>query len=255
MGIAADDCNGDGQLDLFITNFYGTANTLFQSEAPGIWSDRTRSADLFDSSIEQLGFGSQFLDADLDGWPDLIVTNGHVDRSDATNEPDEMRPQFYRNRSGRFEELAADTLGDFFSSEYIGRALSTLDWNRDGRPDCCISHLFTPVALLTNTTPAESHFLRVRAIGVTVDRDAVGSVVTVDANGRTWTKQVTLGNGYESTNERLLTFGLGEFEHIDSVQIRWNSGETVLFREVPVDTEITVIQGHDRVIVDQISRK
>lgn len=254
MGIAADDCNGDGQLDLFVTNFYGTANTLFQSEASGVWSDRTRSADLFDTSIEQLGFGSQFLDADLDGWPDLIMTNGHVDRSDATNEPDEMRPQFYRNRSGRFEELTADTLGDFFAGEYIGRALSTLDWNRDGKTDCCISHLFTPAALLTNTVTTEAHFLRVRPIGVNVDRDAVGTVVEVVADGRMWTKQLTLGNGYESTNERLLTFGLGEIEHVDRVQIRWSSGETVLFRDVSVDTEITVLQGHDGVMVDRISR-
>ena len=243
MGIAADDCNGDGELDLFITNFYGDPNTLFQSEAAGIWSDQTRSAKLFDSSVEQLGFGCQFLDADLDGWPDLIITNGHVDRSDATNEPDEMSPQFYRNHSGRFEEVKASSIGDFFAGKYLGRALSKLDWNRDGRTDCCISHLFTPTALLTNTTSQSGHFLRVRPIGVDVDRDAVGTEVTVEAGGRSWTKQITLGHGYESVNEHLLTFGLGDAAVVDRMQVRWTSGESMVLDNLPANTEITVIQN------------
>lgn len=252
MGIAADDCNGDGELDLFITNFYGTANTLFQSESAGVWSDQTRSAQLFSSSVEQLGFGCQFLDADLDGWPDLMITNGHVDRSDATNEPDEMSPQFYRNRSGRFEELTADTVGDFFAGRYLGRSLSTLDWNRDGRTDCCISHLFTPAALLTNTSTGSGNFLRIRLIGTTVDRDAVGTMVTVSADDQTWTKQITLGNGYESTNERLLTFGLGSRESVDQVKIRWTSGETHVLTRVPLNEELIVLQQGKRWVSSRI---
>jgi len=254
MGIAADDANGDGQLDLFITNFYGDANTLFETDASGVWSDRTREAHLFDSSIEQLGFGSQFLDADLDGWPDIIITNGHVDRSDATGEPDEMRPQFYRNLSGRFAELPASTVGDFFAGQYIGRALSTLDWNRDGRTDCCISHLFTPTALLTNTTTGAGHVFRVRVIGTSVDREAIGTEVTVEADDRKWTKQITTGNGYESSNERVLTFGLGPIEQVDRVHCRWTSGKTVAFEDLPVDTEITVLEGQNRRILDLIPR-
>lgn len=253
MGIAADDCNGDGELDLFITNFYGTANTLFQSDAAGSWSDQTRSAQLFNSSIEQLGFGCQFLDADLDGWPDLIITNGHVDRSDATSEPDEMCPQFYRNHSGQFEELSADTVGKFFAGKYLGRSLSTLDWNRDGRVDSCISHLFTPTALLTNTSSRPGNSLRFRLIGTTVDRDAVGTSVTVSAGEETWVKQITLGNGYESTNERLLTFGLGSRESIDRVTIVWLTGETQVLTEVPVNAEISVIEGQNHWIRNRIS--
>jgi tetratricopeptide (TPR) repeat protein len=254
MGIAVDDCNGDGELDLFITNFYGDPNTLFQSEAAGIWSDQTRSAQLFDSSVEKLGFGCQFLDADLDGWPDLIVTNGHVDRSDATNEPDEMRPQFYRNHSGRFEELNTDSIGQFFAEEYLGRALSTLDWNRDGRMDCCISHLFTPTALLTNTSTEAGNFLRVRLIGTTVDRDAVGTKVTIAAGGRTWTKQITMGHGYESSNERLLTFGLGDSNRVEKVQVQWTSGETSILDNLPVDAEVSVTQGGSRWAIDLVPR-
>ena len=253
MGIAVDDCDGDGQLDLFITNFYGDANTLFQSDGPGIWTDTTRASGLFDSSVELLGFGSQFLDADLDGWPDLIVTNGHVDRSDATGEPDQMRPQFYRNLSGRFDELSSATVGPFFAGEHLGRALSKLDWNRDGKPDCCISHLFTPAALLTNTSTVPGNMLRVRLIGVTVDRDAVGTHVTVEADGRKWTKQITMGNGYESTNEHILTFGLGSVDQVSRVTIDWTSGKTTVLTDLPVNAETTAIEGGTRWTSDMLS--
>ena len=252
MGIAVDDCNGDGHLDLFITNFYGDANTLFQSDGNAVWGDRTREARLFDSSVEQLGFGCQFLDADLDGWPDIILTNGHVDRSDATGEPDEMPPQFYRNHSGKFEQLPSSTVGKFFDELHLGRSLSTLDWNRDGKTDCCISHLFTPAALLTNSSDETGHFIRIRPIGVTVDRDAVGTTVTVEANEQTWTKQITLGHGYESTNERLLTFGLGPIGRVDKVTIRWTSGVTDVLTDIPADSEISILEGGNQVKIDSL---
>ena len=252
MGIAVDDCNGDGHLDLFITNFYGDANTLFQSDGSAVWGDRTREARLFDSSVEQLGFGCQFLDADLDGWPDIILTNGHVDRSDATGEPDEMPPQFYRNHSGKFEQLPPATVGKFFEELHLGRSLSTLDWNRDGKTDCCISHLFTPAALLTNSSDGTGHFIRIRPIGVTVDRDAVGTTVTVEANEQIWTKQITLGHGYESTNERLLTFGLGQIGRVDKVTIRWTSGVTDVLTDIPADSEVSILEGGNQVKIDSM---
>ena len=250
MGIAVDDCSGDGLLDLFITNFYGDANTLFQSDAAGTWRDRTREARLFDSSVEQLGFGCQFLDADLDGWPDLILTNGHVDRSDATGEPDEMPPQFYRNNSGIFKQLPPSTVGEFFDEMHLGRSLSTLDWNRDGKTDCCISHLFTPTALLTNTSSETGHFIRIRPIGVTVDRDAVGTSVTDEAADQVLVKQITLGHGYESTNERLLTFGLGQAAHVKRVEIRWTSGIETVLTDLPADSEVLIIEGGNQWKID-----
>jgi hypothetical protein len=164
-----------------------------------------------------------------------------------------MRPQFYRNLSGRFDELSSATVGPFFAGEHLGRALSTLDWNRDGKPDCCISHLFTPAALLTNTSTVPGNMLRVRLIGVTVDRDAVGTHVTVEADGRKWTKQITMGNGYESTNEHILTFGLGSVDQVSRVTIDWTSGKTTVLTDLPVNAETTAIEGGTKWTSDMLS--
>ncbi|HEX6987147.1 MAG TPA: VCBS repeat-containing protein, partial [Planctomycetaceae bacterium] len=135
MGIAADDADGNGLLDFFVTNFKDESNTLYLQDAPGLFVDATVPAGLKAPSVPFVGWGTQFLDADLDGEPDLVVVNGHVD--DYRDEGGEyhMRPQFFRNTGGgRFVELF-DEAGAYFGRKYLGRGLARLDWNRDGRPD------------------------------------------------------------------------------------------------------------------------
>ena len=127
MGIAADDADGDGQLDFFVTAFIREANTLYLQQSGATFLDASRSAQLHGPSLDLLGFGTQFIDGELDGFPDLIVTNGHVDRSWATGEPDEMRPQYFRNRGdGRFDEIPGTQLGDFFVQQREGARVQLL---------------------------------------------------------------------------------------------------------------------------------
>src|SRR4029434_459601 len=101
MGIAADDANGDGYLELFITNFINESHTFYVPEIPRhAYSDKTAEFGLRDNSILMLGFGTQFIDGELDGWPDLILTNGHVQDRSKEGIPYKMRPQYYRNLGG-----------------------------------------------------------------------------------------------------------------------------------------------------------
>ena len=173
MGVAAGDANQDGLMDLFVTNFFLESNTLYGQERHLGFSDRTAFAGLREPGFAMLGFGTQFLDGDLDGLPDLVVTNGHVDDYSFQDRPFRMRPQYFRNTGGeRFVEL--HPRGPFFELEQLGRSLATLDWNRDGREDFVVSHLDTPVALMTNQTSSAGHFLVVNLRGVLCSRDAIG---------------------------------------------------------------------------------
>src|SRR4029077_1818383 len=130
MGVAAGDANGDGLLDMYITNFFGESDTLYSQRPDGLFDDVTRVYDLRDSGFWTLGFGTQFADFDGDGWEDLVATNGHVDQQSRRGDADRAPPQCFRNLRGqKFDEVARGRLGPSFQKNYLGRGLAKLDWN------------------------------------------------------------------------------------------------------------------------------
>lgn len=246
MGIAVDDADGDGRLDLFVTSFRNEYSVLYRQQPGGIFSDDSNSARLKEASHDMLGFGTQFLDADLDGWPDLVVSNGHVDDFSAHGIPFRMRPQFFANiGSAQFIELSANQLGDYFRREVLGRSLVRLDWNRDGREDFVVSHLDTPAALVTNQTSETGHFVTVQLRGVDSNRDAIGAVVQISTGGRTVWKQLTAGDGYQACNQRQLTFGMAGGNLVEELTVHWPSGRHQTFGSVSADTGYLLVEGGD----------
>ena len=256
MGVAYGDVNSDGQFDLFVTNFRDESNTLYMQQ-PGLsFSDASRSADLYDASFALLGFGTQFIDGDLDGRLDLVVSNGHVGDFRHTGVPYHMPTQVFRNVGAeKFVELGAGTLGEFFQQPHLGRGLARLDWNRDGRDDIAVSHLEEPVALLTNRTTTSNQFLALRLRGVVSSRDAVGATVIVTCGQRMVSGQVTSGDGYLARNEQRLTFGLGPADGVDTVEVRWPSGLTQTVQDIPLDTELLLVEGAaDPIVLSKTGR-
>jgi len=244
MGIAVADADGDGLLDMYISTFHREYNVLYVQGPRGMFSDRTGEAGLMGLSSEVLGFGTQFLDADLDGWPDLVVANGHVDDYSKRGTPFRMRPQFYLNLGkARFAELPPRELGEYFERFLLGRGLARLDWNRDGREDFAVSHLDSPASLVSNESPDVGHFLALELRGVKSSRDAVGAIVRVQAGGRTRMQQITAGDGYYASNQKQLIFGLGGSESVDELVVRWPSGFEQRFSGIPVDREFLLVEG------------
>ena len=249
MGVAAGDANNDGALDLFVTNFYNESNTLYEQQSE-IFADATAQARLVNPSHKMLGFGTQFIDADLDGWEDLLVANGHLDKYDFMDIPFKMPTQFFQNVGhGRFVEQRSDSLGPFFKKSHVGRGMARWDWNRDGLEDVVISHLDEPLALLTNQTEKAGHYLAVQLRGVNCDRDAIGSMIRLKIGNRTMVKQLTAGDGYMASNERQLVFGLAEEDRIDELEIHWPHGLTNSYSDLSVGRQLLFVEGVDAPVV------
>jgi tetratricopeptide (TPR) repeat protein len=250
MGVAAGDADGDGRLDLFVTNFYAESNTLYRQPSTGAFEDVTRFSGLDRPSMPMVGFGAQFLDADLDGWPDLLIANGHIDDFRKGGVPYyQMPPQFFANRGkGRFQLVPGKSLGAYFEGQYLGRALARVDWNQDGREDAVVTHLDAPVALLTNETPAAGGFFCLQLRGVVANRDAIGTVVSAEFGGRRIVQQLTAGDGYFSSNERQLVFGLGNARQIERLIVNWPSGRREEFTQVAANSRHVVVEGRGRLL-------
>lgn len=253
MGIAVGDLDNNGQMDLLITNFYAEPNSLFINTAPGFYEDQTRRRGLEAPSLNLLGFGTQFLDADLDGQLELFVTNGHVDDLSRLKRPYRMPPQLFQmDPDGRFMELPKERLGSYFQKDWLGRAAARLDWNRDGKDDLVVGHLSDPVALLSNTSDSAGSSLSIRLVGIQSNRDAIGTIVKARFGTMTLTRQLTAGDGYQCSNERRLIFGAGMASLIDELTVHWPSGQVQRFPNVKIPAEFCIREG-DQIVTESVS--
>ncbi|MBQ18283.1 MAG: hypothetical protein CMJ65_14295 [Planctomycetaceae bacterium] len=247
MGVAAGDADGDGRLDLFVTNFADQSNAFYRQGRGLMFSDTAHRAGLREPGWRMLGFGTQFVDADLDGDLDLVVANGHVDDLQRLNQPYRMRPQLFRNvGEGRFRELQSHTLGEYFERELLGRGLARGDFDRDGRDDFAVSHLEQPVGLLLNRTQESGHWLAIRLVATSTARDAIGARVTVVDGKWKRTRHLTAGDGYQASNQRQLTIGLGDRRSVELLRVDWPSGRSETLHDVGADGELVIVEGRGR---------
>lgn len=248
MGVAAGDTDGDGTTDLFVTNFHGETNTLYRQLPGGIFEDVTLERKLRQPSLSRLGFGTQFLDADLDGRLDLVVANGHIDNFSQDGRIEyQMKPQFFANQGQTgFREASSETLGPYFGRRVLGRALARLDWNGDGKEEFVVTHLDAPAALLENTTKTVGNYIVLTLRGVHSSRDAIGTVVQVETDSVRLTRQLMAGDGFQASNQRVLTFGLGDDDLIRKLTVTWPSGRSNEILNVPANTRWIMIEGSQR---------
>ena len=246
MGIASGDFNGDGQLDLHVTNFLHEPANLFVQTTSGTFADQTLKYGLFDATFSSLGFGSQACDFDNDGNLDLVTLNGHVYGDPQAKLPFRMTPQLFRGGLNRFDSVLAKQAGPYFEEPALGRSLALLDWGRDGDFDLVATHLDRSLGLIENTTMSDGHWLQLELVGTTAERQAIGAKVTVRCQSNSFHAWRTAGDGYLSTNESVLHFGLGDND-IKDLTVLWPSGLDQHFSNVKPDHRYRVVEGQDRI--------
>ncbi len=245
MGVAYGDFNRDGTLDLHVTNFLEEPVNLFLQSTNGTFVDEAMRYRLADSSRGVLGFGTQAIDFDNDGWLDLAVLNGHVFDGRVDDLPFRMQPQMMRGSERGFVLQEATEVGNYWGQKSVGRTLAVLDFNQDGRMDLVGNHLDRPVALLENQSES-LNWIQVELVGCVSERDAIGAEVVVHANGEMWTAWQTGGDGLMATNEQVLHFGVAEAKKIDSLEVLWPTGEKQRFTDLSVNERYLIVEGQSQ---------
>ncbi len=250
MGVGVADFDHNGLADIFVTNFHNESNNIYCQRAPGVFLDEAVSSGIRDISYSLLGFGCQSLDADLDSWQDIVVTNGHVDDFRHQGTPYQMRPQLLQNLGDiKFRDLPPEEAGDFFQGEYLGRGLAVLDWNNDLKPDFCVSHLDCPSALVTNVSTAPNYSFAFSLVGKSLDRSGVGSIIRVSTGSEVQTFQVHGGGGYESANDPRQIVGTGPVEEVPLVEVAWPNGILQKFEKLATGHHYVFVQGLEHPVI------
>ncbi len=249
MGIATGDLDGDGDIDFYVTNFDKEYNTYHEQQSPGTWQDRTSPQQLIQPTMPLVGFGTEAIDIDNDGALELVVANGHVDmfsRGEERSVYAHPMQVFRRNDQQVYESIGERMGGEYLTVPHVGRALWTLDANRDGKTDLAVTHQTEPVALLVNQSDDTGNWIELQLRGRSCSRDAVGSTVQVRCGERTWTTAVTSGDGYLCSNEPIIRIGLGQPAEPCDVNVIWPDATTTQVRELATRASWLIIQGDEK---------
>ncbi|HXD73781.1 MAG TPA: CRTAC1 family protein, partial [Vicinamibacterales bacterium] len=244
MGIDMADYDGDGRLDLFITNHELETHTLFRNLGRGLFTDVTSQSGVGRETLPFVGFGTLFFDYDNDGDLDLAVTNGHVVDNSGHYRPgskSEQRKLLFTNTGGHFTEVGR-TAGAGFAIEKVGRALAAADVDNDGRVDLLFANNGDAPDLLHNGATAGNALL-VRVAGTASNRSAIGARLTLTAGGLTQTREVKAGSSYLSQSDLRQHFGLAGATTVDRIDIRWPSGQRETVAAIAANQIVTITEG------------
>ena len=241
MGVDAGDYNGDGYLDIFVTNFSYETNTLYRNNGDATFTDVSYQAKIGEESYLYLGFGTGFFDADNDGRLDIFVANGHIfpNIAQMTDVLAYAQPnQIFRNSGdGTFAPVEAFSPAPPPS---ISRGTLFGDYDNDGDTDIVVTQLNGDVKLLRNET--RHNWLRLTLVGTVSNRDGIGARVTLTLGDALLVREVHRNASYLSSNDPRLLFGIGEKTTVDRVEIRWPSGRLQVLENLAVNQEFVVME-------------
>ncbi|GIX06502.1 MAG: RNA-binding protein [Candidatus Poribacteria bacterium] len=236
MGVDLGDYDGDGDLDIFCTNWQTQTNVLYRNnwaESRRLnFDDVTAEAGLAHTSLGFTGWGALFADFDLDGDLDLFLTNGYTspDPRDPAPEVCVGQPDhLFRNDNGRFVRLdsALSPPADGWGS---GRGAALADYDNDGDLDIAVAQNNGRLLLFRNDTPTLNAWLQVEA--------PPGSRIVLTHDRERYVREVTAGSGYLSTGAPVVLFGVIAGAVVDRVQVRFSDGSEQTLEDVPVRRRI-----------------
>jgi enediyne biosynthesis protein E4 len=251
MGVSAGDYDLDGNLDIVKTNFAGDTPSLYHNIGGGNFEDATFAAGL-GKHTQYLGWGVGFFDMDNDGWPDILLCNGHV-----YPEVEQLRTEagyaqqkiLYRNlRDGHFEDVSSQG-GPGIMVPAASRGAAFGDFDNDGDIDVVVNTVNDFPQLLRCDSRLEHNWLKIKTIGTKSNRSGIGARLRCVTHPPDESKphqqidEVRSGGSYISQNDLRVHFGIGKAENVELLEIRWPSGAVETLKDVKPNQMIVVKEG------------
>jgi enediyne biosynthesis protein E4 len=260
MGISAADYDLDGNLDIVKTNFAGDTPSLYHSVGGANFEDATFPAGL-GAHTQYLGWGCGFLDFDNDGWPDILICNGHVYpevEQLKTEAGYAQRKLLYRNlRNRRFEDVS-EIAGPGISTPSAARGCAFGDFDNDGDIDVVVNTVNGLPQLLRCDSSSGNNWIKIKTIGTKSNRSGIGARITCttnpsgESNLHRQIDEVRSGGSYFSQNDLRVHFGLGNATKVDLLEVRWPNGQLDTVKDVGANQLIVVKEGQGIVRAEKL---
>jgi enediyne biosynthesis protein E4 len=189
---------------------------------------------------------------DNDGWPDILICNGHVYPEVEQLKTEAGYPQqklLYKNlRNGRFDDVSLQA-GPGITVPVASRGCAFGDFDNDGDIDVVVNTVNDYPQLLRCDSSHGHNWIKVRTIGTKSNRSGIGArlrCVTHPADEPKPHQQideVRSGGSYISQNDLRVHFGLGKAEKVEILEIRWPSGQIDTLKDVKPNQLIYVKEG------------
>ena len=237
MGVDFADYNNDGWPDLVVTDLANQRYALYLNNGDGSFAYVSPSAGLAQMTLAHSGWGVRFLDYDNDGWKDLLIAQGHDLDTIELNFPHlhYREPMLLaRNTSHGFADVSAQS-GSVFDQPWVARGLAIGDLDNDGRLDAVVTTNDGLVHVLHNQTQTRNHWLLLKLVGHSSNRDAIGAEVELVTAAGSQFATVSTASSYLSASDKRVHFGLGKESSIQRIEIRWPSGIRQTIKDVRAD--------------------
>ena len=245
MGVDVADFENSGKAGIIITNFDNEMIGLYRYGGKG-YDDVAMQLGVGSASRNTLGFGCVFFDANLDGLMDIAVANGHIDetvRNIRGNVGYAQPAQLFENLGGGKFRDVAEEIGGGFNQPKVGRGLAVGDFDRDGDVDVLLTTNNGSAYLYRNDVVNGNRSIRVRLVGTKSNRDGIGALVRVVADGKQQTRMVRSGSSYLSQSELPVTFGVRKQSQVERLAVEWPSGRSEEYKNLATGRAYQVIEG------------
>ncbi|MDA2930950.1 CRTAC1 family protein [Acidobacteria bacterium AH-259-O06] len=241
MGVDSGDFDGDGLLDIFVTNFSEELNALYRNQGDFTFQEVSQGVGL-GSGLHPLGFGTRLFDFDNDGDLDIYVTNGHVIDNVQLYHPQLSYAQkalLYENLGARFRDVSSAS-GTPFEEKVVGRGAAFGDFDNDGDVDIVVATCGQGPILMRNDGGNRNHWISISARGRESNHFGLGAKVIVETKSKIQLKEINNVASYLSSHDIRLHFGLGQDKTVKRIEITWPSGKKQTLKDLPADQFLLV---------------
>jgi hypothetical protein len=257
MCVSLGDYDNDGWLDLYVSDWQGSSDHLWKNDGKRGFDEVSQSLGITRSTLENLSFGGGFFDYDNDGWLDLFIANGHVfpgiERALPHVHYKQINSLLHNEAGARFTSKGP-LQGSDWQIPRSGRGAAFADFSNRGDLDILVGNGGDRATLWRNSGGNGNHFVNIKLVGTTSNRDAIGARVRIQTGGSARIAEVQGGGSYLSQSDLRLHFGLGAEREISKLEIAWPSGARQTFRNLQADKFYLIQEGRADVALQNFAR-